>query len=134
MVSSRRDGSEKVVVDSIHGDIHLTEREVRVIDTASFQRLRKLKQLAMAQMVYPTATHTRFSHSIGALGMMKRILYVAEQNGLDISKEQKEQLQLAALLHDVGHYPYSHLRIGKEFRTRGTMSLVLSSLHKGLIF
>ena len=60
MASSPRNGSEKVVVDSIHGDIHLTECEVKVIDTASFQRLRKLKQLAMAQMVYPTATHTRF--------------------------------------------------------------------------
>lgn len=114
MASSQRDGSGKLVVDPIHGDIHLTKREVQVIDTASFQRLRKLKQLAMAQMVYPTATHTRFSHSIGALGMMKRILYAAEQNGLNISEEQKEHLQLAALLHDVGHYPYSHLLEGLD--------------------
>ncbi len=109
MVSSQHDGSGKLIVDSIHGDIRLTKREVDVIDTPSFQRLRRLKQLAMAQMVYPTATHTRFAHSIGALGMMMRILDAAEQNGLDISKEQKEQLRLAALLHDVGHYPYSHL-------------------------
>jgi len=61
MDSSQRDGSGKVIVDSIHGDIHLKDREVQVIDTASFQRLRQLKQLAMAQQVYPTATHTRFS-------------------------------------------------------------------------
>ncbi len=109
MTSSRRDGSEKVVVDSIHGDIHLKEREVRVIDTASFQRLRKLKQLAMAQMVYPTATVTRFAHSIGALGTMIRILGAAKQNGVEFGQEQEENLRLAALLHDVGHYPYSHL-------------------------
>jgi HD superfamily phosphohydrolase len=109
MASWRRDGSEKVVVDSIHGDIHLKEREIQVIDTASFQRLRKLKQLAMAQMVYPTATVSRFAHSIGALGTMIRILQAAKENGVEFEQEQEENLRLAALLHDVGHYPYSHL-------------------------
>jgi len=114
MASSQRDGSGKLIVDCIHGAIRLTKREVDVIDTPSFQRLRRLKQLAMAQMVYPTATHTRFAHSIGALAMMIRILDAAEQNGLDMSQEQKEQLRLAALLHDVGHYPYSHLVEGLD--------------------
>ena len=74
MVSSQCDSSEKLITDSIHGDIHLKKREVQVIDTPSFQRLRQLNQLAMAQLVYPTATHTRFAHSIGALGTMIRIL------------------------------------------------------------
>ncbi|OHB59694.1 MAG: hypothetical protein A2167_03215 [Planctomycetes bacterium RBG_13_46_10] len=109
MGCSQDSKSEKLIVDSIHGDIHLNKREIDVIDTPSFQRLRHLKQLAMAQMVYPTATHTRFAHSIGALGMMIRILDAAGRNGLDISPEQREQLRLAALLHDIGHYPYSHL-------------------------
>jgi len=115
MNSSKRDGSGKIVVDSIHGDIHLKEREVQVIDTASFQRLRRLKQLAMAQMVYPTATLSRFAHSIGALGTMIRILRAAKKNGVSFAKEQEEDLRLAALLHDVGHYPYSHLmeRVGR---------------------
>lgn len=109
MAFSQHDSSGKIVVDSIHGDIHLTSKEVQVIDTASFQRLRRLKQLAMAQMVYPTATLTRFAHSIGALGTMIRILGVAKESGIKFDKEQEENLRLAALLHDVGHYPYSHL-------------------------
>jgi len=109
MVSSQCDISEKLIIDSIHGDIRLKKREVQVIDTPSFQRLRQLNQLAMAQLVYPTATHTRFAHSIGALGTMIRILDAAERNGIDISDQEKDNLRLAALLHDVGHYPYSHL-------------------------
>lgn len=99
----------KVIVDPVHGAIHLTHREVEVIDTPAFQRLRGLKQLAMAQLVYPNATHTRFAHGIGALGMMIRILDAAERNNVEILAEQQEDLRLAALLHDVGHYPYSHL-------------------------
>jgi len=106
MDSSRRSGSGKLVVDSIHGAIPLKDREVQVIDTASFQRLRQLKQLAMAQMVYPTATHTRFAHSIGALGTMARIIQAAK---IPLEPEMEENLRLAALLHDIGHYPYSHL-------------------------
>jgi hypothetical protein len=98
-----------MVVDAVHGQIHLNDCEVRVIDTPTFQRLRHLKQLAMAQMVYPTATHTRFAHSLGALGTMKRILDSAKENGVEFREEEQDDLRLAALLHDVGHYPYSHL-------------------------
>jgi len=65
-------------------------------------------------MVYPSATHTRFAHSIGALGMMIRILGAIKQKDLNISEEQREQLRLAALLHDIGHYPYSHLMEGLD--------------------
>jgi HD superfamily phosphohydrolase len=110
MVSSKRDGYEKLIVDSIHGDIHLTDREVQVIDTSSFQRLRRLKQLAMSQMAYPNATHTRFAHSIGALAIMARIIEIAKTTGqITLTRKQQEDLRLAALLHDIGHYPYSHL-------------------------
>lgn len=110
MVSSNRGGQGKVIVDSIHGDIHLTPREVEVIDTASFQRLRHLKQLAMSQMAFPNATHTRFAHSLGALAIMERITKIAKDSRqIRLSRGQEECLRLAALLHDVGHYPYSHL-------------------------
>jgi len=110
MASLQRDGSGKAIVDSIHGDIYLTDREVQVIDTASFQRLRHLKQLAMSQMAYPNATHTRFAHSLGALAIMARIIDIAKTTGrIDLTKKQQDDLRLAALLHDIGHYPYSHL-------------------------
>src|SRR5262245_17569656 len=108
MASAPETPRNKLIVDSIHGDIHLTPIERRVVDTASFQRLRHLKQLGMAQATYPNATHTRFAHSLGVLGIMEHITRVAKQ-ALALSEEQMEDIRLAGLLHDVGHYPYSHL-------------------------
>lgn len=108
MASSPPHKSEKIIVDSIHGDIHLNEVECRVIDTASFQRLRHLKQLGMAHVTYPNATHTRFAHSLGVLGIMAKITDIAKDT-LNLDHEQVEDIRLAGLLHDIGHYPYSHL-------------------------
>jgi HD superfamily phosphohydrolase len=97
-----------MVVDPIHGDIHLTDLEWRVVDTGSFQRLRHIKQLGMGHVTYPGATHTRFAHSLGVLGIMGRILEVAPPKLFTLPRE-RDDLRLAALLHDIGHYPYSHL-------------------------
>lgn len=109
MNSSQSKSHPQLIVDAIHGDIHLSDLEKRVIDTASFQRLRNLKQLQMSQIVYPNATHTRFAHSIGVLGIMKRVMEAVARDKFEVEKEQAEDIQLAGLLHDVGHYPYSHL-------------------------
>jgi HD superfamily phosphohydrolase len=99
-----------IIDDPIHGDVELTDEELRVINTGSFQRLRHLKQLGMGHLTYPNATHTRFAHSIGVLATMQRILRkVEESQTFLITKEQHTDLRLAALVHDVGHYPYSHL-------------------------
>ena len=103
MGSSPKVVPNKFVVDSIHGDIHLTDRELRILDTPAFQRLRNLKQLGMGQLSYPNATHTRFAHSLGTLGIMARILDADKSNGLDLTKRQQENLRMAALLHDIGH-------------------------------
>ena len=108
MASSSPAHNEKLIVDSVHGDVHLRPIERAVIDTASFQRLRHLKQLAMAHVTYPNATHTRFAHSIGVLGIMEHIIRVAK-DPLGLSEERQEDIRLAGLLHDIGHYPYSHL-------------------------
>jgi hypothetical protein len=93
----------KVIRDSVHGDIFLTQLEMDVIDTPQFQRLRRLKQLGTTYMVYPSANHTRFEHSLGAFHLAGRI---AERLGLSV--EDKINLRLAALLHDIGHGPLSH--------------------------
>ena len=107
--SSMSSSKSKIVVDSVHGDIKPSLLEWKIIDTPSFQRLRKLKQLQMGHLVYPNATHTRFAHSLGVLKVMQRILEHVSAND-----EQKEDLRLAALMHDIGHYPYSHLLEGVD--------------------
>ncbi len=105
MVSSNRPAS-RVVNDNIHGDIALTDEEWRVVNTATFQRLRWLKQLGMGHLVYPNATHSRFAHSLGVFRIMCRVLERLPHSELE---NEKADLRLAALLHDIGHYPYSHL-------------------------
>ncbi|MBN2563677.1 MAG: HD domain-containing protein [Phycisphaerae bacterium] len=107
MGSSRR--SKGIIVDSVHGDITPNEIEWQVLDTASFQRLRHIKQLGMAHFTYPNATHTRFAHSLGVLGTMARVLKISKDKGIDRSEDEIQNIRLAALLHDIGHYPYSHL-------------------------
>lgn len=110
----------KFIVDSIHGDIHLWEREWQVLDTLPFQRLRRIKQLQMGQVTYPNATYTRFAHSLGALAVMARIVDCLKQDpDRPLEPVEQEDLRLAALLHDVGHYPYSHLmeKLDKVFLT-----------------
>ena len=101
-------GEGGLIVDSIHGDVHLTKQEREVLDTASFQRLRHIKQLGMGHVTYPNATHTRFAHSIGVLAIMGRVVGLAPDK-LILSDDTAYDLRLAALLHDIGHYPYSHL-------------------------
>jgi len=90
--------------DPIHGFINRRPREQQIIDTRLFQRLRGIKQLALASLVYPGALHTRFDHSIGAMHVAGR---VAEK--LNLAPEEQTVLRLAALLHDVGHGPFSHV-------------------------
>jgi len=109
MASSLEDAGGWLVVDSVHGDIHLSSREWRIVDTLAFQRLRGIKQLGMGQVTYPNATHTRFVHCLGTLGIMARIIAAAKANGYTLKSRERDNLRMAALLHDIGHYPYSHL-------------------------
>ena len=120
----------KFVVDAIHGDVHLTEREWKILDTPVFQRLRRLNQLGMGQMTYPNATHTRFAHSLGTLAIMARVLDAVNPDDFPLADHDRENLRLAALLHDIGHYPYSHLMerldsvtLTEEEVTTGTQQL-----------
>lgn len=93
----------KIIRDPIHGDVFLTEDEMKIVDSEEFQRLRRIKQLGMTYLVYPSANHTRFEHSLGAMHMASRI--VAR---LQLIEEDARRLRIAALLHDIGHGPLSH--------------------------
>ncbi len=100
----------KRINDSIYGNISISAQELKVIDTPIFQRLRQIKQLGATDFVYPGATHTRFAHCIGTMHMMGQFISAAKKNrgGINTGDENVEKLRLAALLHDLGHYPYSH--------------------------
>ena len=96
--------------DPIHGFIKISKRERDLIDTKVFQRLRRIRQLAMAFLVYPGAVHTRFDHSIGVMHVAGRICTkLQELNSARISCKDVERVRFAALLHDIGHGPFSHV-------------------------
>ena len=110
----RDPGSDTVVElrDPIHGPVGVSRDELAVIDTALFQRLRRVKQLGFAEQVFPGAVHNRFLHSIGAMHLAGRAFDAVSTgatglDGLDGARLRKV-VRLAALLHDIGHAPLSH--------------------------
>lgn len=80
----------------------------RVIQTRPFQRLRRVKQLGFSEMVYPGANHSRFAHSVGVFHTARQLMAVIKQNQTDYRQSKAERALAAALVHDVGHGPYSH--------------------------
>ncbi len=97
----------KYVFDELHGFIELGPGIVDIVDSPAFQRLRRIKQLAQAWLVYPGAVHTRFSHSLGVMRVMDILATRLVREG-HLSRDDALVLRLAALLHDIGHTPYSH--------------------------
>jgi HD superfamily phosphohydrolase len=96
------------IADPIHKFIRFTDLEKKIIDSSVFQRLRRIKQLAGAHLVYPSAQHSRFEHSLGTMhvaGLAGDHLFSL---GV-IDKESIQELRVASLLHDIGHGPFSHL-------------------------
>lgn len=100
--------------DSVHGDILIPQKFLPIIDSYAFQRLRRVRQLATAQYAFPGADHTRFAHSLGTFYVMQQIIthfenYFQELGLSDyIKQNEKDLLLVAALLHDLGHTPFSH--------------------------
>lgn len=100
---------KKIINDPLYGFIHLkSELVFDIISHPFFQRLRYIKQLGLTDLVYPGALHTRFQHALGAMHLMTRVVDHLRFKGVDISDEESEAAQLAVLLHDVGHGPFSH--------------------------
>jgi hypothetical protein len=101
--------SKKTFRDAVHGDMHFTADEVRLIDTWPVQRLRGIKQLGCSNLVYPAAVHTRFEHSLGTCWIAKRILRAMEDHyGLRVPTDEARLVAASALLHDLTHIPYGH--------------------------
>lgn len=94
--------------DPVHGAIRLTALEREIIDTPAFQRLRRVKQLGLANLAFPSADYPRFEHSLGVLQVTGRLLETLQSSSVAISDTEMQSYRLAALLHDVGHYPLSH--------------------------
>lgn len=103
--------SHKTINCPIHGVITLTTRMCKIIDTPEYQRLHKLKQLGVTHHVYPSATHTRFEHSLGVSYLAKVLLTSIKEKHPEFNIDDNfiELYQIAGLIHDIGHGPFSHL-------------------------
>jgi HD superfamily phosphohydrolase len=97
------------IYDEVYGSIGISNLENELIDSKIFQRLRRISHLGMASYVYPGAVHSRFSHSIGTMHVMSTIA-----RNMDFREDEVKLLRLTALLHDIGHCPFSHVLEGVE--------------------
>ena len=96
------------IVDPIHDFIRVNDAELKIIDSPIFQRLRRIRQLSGAHLTYPSAQHTRFEHSLGVMHIAGQAANALKEKG-HLKSDQIGEIRLAALLHDVGHGPFSHL-------------------------
>ena len=99
----------KIINDPVYGFITIrSELVFDIIDHPSFQRLRRIKQLGLTELIYPGAHHTRFHHALGAMHLMGATLENLRNKGIEITDEEFEAATIAILLHDIGHGPFSH--------------------------
>lgn len=97
-----------LIRDPIHGDINLSRTAAVLLDQPDVQRLRGIKQLGTASLVYPGCVHTRFDHSVGASAMAHRVVAAIRRNGTPVPDDWEDLIGAAALLHDVTHVPFGH--------------------------
>ncbi|ABK78152.1 HD superfamily phosphohydrolases [Cenarchaeum symbiosum A] len=96
------------IIDPVHGFVSVSGAEVELIDLPAFQRLRRIRQLSGAHLVYPGAQHTRFEHSLGVMHVAGQMARFLGDRGI-LGPGEAEALRLSSLLHDIGHGPFSHL-------------------------
>lgn len=125
---------KKIINDPVYGFIRLkTELQFDIISHPYFQRLRHIKQLGLTDLVYPGALHTRFQHALGALHLMGKALDNLRQKGVEISEQEYEASQLAILMHDLGHGPFSHAleeTLLKDIRHESISYLMMTLLNQ----
>ena len=99
----------KIINDPVHGFIKIPYEIIfDIMEHRCFQRLRRISQTGLLNLIFPGATHTRFHHAIGAMHLMFNALEILKQKGVKISTKEEKGAMLAVLLHDVGHGPFSH--------------------------
>ena len=115
---------QQTIFDNVHGFIPLTDIEYRIIGTQEFQRLRNIRQLGLLDYIFPGALHTRFNHSLGVLYVIDKMVKSLQRKGhLKDNPDNRQILRLIGLLHDIGHYPWSHV----------TESVVIRDLRKKIL-
>ncbi|MGC6469900.1 MAG: HD domain-containing protein [Flavobacteriales bacterium] len=101
--------SSKIINDPLYGFISLDKGIIlKLIEHPYFQRLRRISQLGLSNMVYPGANHTRFHHAIGAMHLTQKAINVLRSKGIKITNKEAKGVSIAILLHDIGHGPFSH--------------------------
>ena len=102
--------SFEIIRDPLWNNIRVDPLAMRLVDTRAFQRLRYVRQLGLAYLVYPGASHSRFEHALGAYHLARRALSLFDERGVasSITGDDGIIVRCAALLHDIGHYPFSH--------------------------
>src|ERR671933_508744 len=100
----------EIIRDPLWNNIRVDRAAMRLVDASAFQRLRFVRQLGLAYLVYPGATHTRFEHALGTYHLARAALTLLAERGelREIGADACAVVRAAALLHDVGHYPFSH--------------------------
>ena len=117
--------NQKIIIkDPLYKHIYIDKKHKKFLDSKEFQRLRNIKQVSFVDYVYPSANHTRFSHSLGAYHLMNRVV----NNGLmKLDEKTKDNLIVSAMLHDIGHGPFSHIweRVFPHFDHEKTTQKIL---------
>ena len=129
----------EILRDPVWNNIRVDELTLRLVDTEVFQRLRYVRQLGWTYLVYPGATHSRFEHALGTHHLSRRTLALLceAEDSVSISESEQAVVRAAALLHDVGHYPFSHALeeigalhhedVARPLITEGSIASLLSS-------
>ncbi|XGW07615.1 hypothetical protein V3C99_010629 [Haemonchus contortus] len=121
--------NKREIQDMVHGSISLFHPLERIIDTREFQRLREIKQLGVTYLVYPCSTHSRFVHSLGTYWLAFKFVEILKRDtSLNITGQDHLCVSLAALCHDLGHGPFSHLFDGAFREAAGVPEYTHESL------
>jgi len=110
VIASERPIPDEIIRDPLWNNIRVDRVALRLVDTPAFQRLRYVRQLGLAYLIYPGASHSRFEHALGTYHLARRTLTLfGEQDNLRaLDPDACRLVRYAALLHDIGHYPFSH--------------------------